>query len=290
MNKDIRLSVGFWQHHKTKKMIKKLGLEGARSLQILWSWAAQNRTNGKLSGMSWEDIEMAADWGGNDGDFFKFCLSSSDNKSWIDEIDGEYFLHDWAENNPWVAETEDRSDAARMSQVAKHFPKEYNEFVKNGVKKISRSEYERLRSNNDRSTTDEQPNIGTLTPSPIPSLKKEEPPISPTGEVRAKTRRQKTSAPENYTPEFEQLWLVSPARNGMKKGKRVAFEKFWHLTQISRLVTAEYLCERMKKLAPQYGAYARDLVTWLNQCGWEDQAHLPMAAAPYDWRKDCATN
>lgn len=144
-------------------------------------------------------------------------------------------------------------------------------------------------STNNQPTTNQQP----TTKQALKHLSTEdiqEPPISPTGEVRAKTRRQKTSAPENYTPEFEQLWLVSPARNGMKKGKRVAFEKFWHLTQISRLVTAEYLCERMKKLAPQYGAYARDLVTWLNQCGWEDQEHLPMAAAPYDWRKDCATN
>ena len=39
MNTDIRLSVGFWQHPKTKKTVRRLGLEGIRSLQVLWLWS-----------------------------------------------------------------------------------------------------------------------------------------------------------------------------------------------------------------------------------------------------------
>lgn len=74
MNTDIRLSVGFWQHPKTRKLIKRLGLEAIRSLQILWLWAAQNRPDGVLSGMDWEDIELAADWQGEERAFFDCCL------------------------------------------------------------------------------------------------------------------------------------------------------------------------------------------------------------------------
>ena len=62
MNTDIRLSVGFWQHPKAKKTARRLGLEGIRSLQVLWLWSTQYRPDGNLSGMDWEDIELAADW------------------------------------------------------------------------------------------------------------------------------------------------------------------------------------------------------------------------------------
>lgn len=70
MNCDIRLSTEFWQHPKTRKLAKRLGLEGVRSLQILWLWAARNRPDGNLGGMDWEDIELAADWQGEERAFF----------------------------------------------------------------------------------------------------------------------------------------------------------------------------------------------------------------------------
>lgn len=110
MNIDIRLSIGFWQHPKTRKLAKRLGLEGVRSLQILWLWAAQNRPDGNLSGMDWEDIELAADWSGEERTFFDFCLGV-----WIDEASEGYSLHDWAEHNPWQAECEARREQARKN-------------------------------------------------------------------------------------------------------------------------------------------------------------------------------
>lgn len=114
MNTDIRLSVGFWLHPKTRRLAKRLGLEAVRSLQILWLWAAQNRPDGNLSGLDEEDIELAADWQGEEKAFFTACLGA-----WIDEIDGGYVLHDWAEHNPWQAEAEARSDAARKAALAR---------------------------------------------------------------------------------------------------------------------------------------------------------------------------
>ncbi|WP_165072954.1 hypothetical protein [Desulfovibrio sp. ZJ200] len=113
MNTDIRLSVGFWQHPKTKKTVKRLGLEGIRSLQVLWLWAAQNKPDGNLAGMDWEDIELAADWQGEERAFFDHCLGV-----WIDEAEGGYVLHDWAEHNPWQAEAEARKEQARKNATA----------------------------------------------------------------------------------------------------------------------------------------------------------------------------
>lgn len=114
MNKDIRLSVGFWHHPKTKKTVKRLGLEGIRSVQVLWLWAAQNRPDGNLSGMDWEDIELAADWNGTERAFFDLCVGT-----WIDEHEDGYALHDWQENNPWQAEAKVRSQKASNAAKAR---------------------------------------------------------------------------------------------------------------------------------------------------------------------------
>lgn len=113
MNSDIRLAVGFWQHPKTRKLAKRLGLEGVRSLQILWLWASQNKPDGDLSGMDWEDVELAADWTGEERAFFDYCLGV-----WIDETPEGYVLHDWAEHNPWQAEAEARKEQARANALS----------------------------------------------------------------------------------------------------------------------------------------------------------------------------
>lgn len=115
MNFDIRLSVGFWQHPKTRRLEKACGLKGVRSLQILMCWTAQNRPDGVLTGLDAEDIEFAADWRGKKGKFFEAC-----NGQWLDEAeDGSYSLHEWSEYNPYQAQAEQRSEAARKAAQAR---------------------------------------------------------------------------------------------------------------------------------------------------------------------------
>ncbi len=188
MNSDIRLSVGFWHHPKTKKMIRKLGLESVRSLQILWAWAAVNKPDGSFGNMDWEDIELAADWQGDERAFFDYCLGV-----WIDEDNGGYALHDWKEHNPWVSETEDRSDQARFSRLATVNRVAYDELKAQGITAISKSDYELYKSSRRSSTSrptvvnessDERQTVveeastsrptPAPTPAPFPSLKKEE--------------------------------------------------------------------------------------------------------------------
>jgi hypothetical protein len=95
MNTDIRLSVGFWTHPKTKKLERHLGLEGIRSLQILWCWAAQNRPDGNLSGYDPDGIEGIADWEGESGAFYSAIIGK-----WLDVRDDGLWVHDWLQHNP----------------------------------------------------------------------------------------------------------------------------------------------------------------------------------------------
>lgn len=176
MNSDIRLSVGFWQHPKTKKTVRRLGLEGIRSLQILWAWAAVNRPDGNLSGMDWEDIELAADWQGEERKFFDTCLGM-----WIDETPDGYTLHDWQEHNPWASEADTRSDAARLSRFARKFPEIARAMREDGVKGLTQDEYRTYADGtpyvrrsagvgtalNERST-----DRSTPAPAPSPTLRK----------------------------------------------------------------------------------------------------------------------
>lgn len=69
MSSDARIAVGLPTHPKTKKLIKRLGQSAAWNLVCLILWTAANRSDGRLDGMSVEDIELAADWLGDDGAF-----------------------------------------------------------------------------------------------------------------------------------------------------------------------------------------------------------------------------
>ena len=62
MADDARISTAFPRHPKTVKLQRRLGATGCGSLVCLFLWVADNRPDGDLSGMSDEDIEIAAGW------------------------------------------------------------------------------------------------------------------------------------------------------------------------------------------------------------------------------------
>lgn len=109
MNNDIRLSVEFFDHPKTVKLQRRLGVGAVICLQRLWIWTAQNRSNGVLSGIDCEDVEIAAKWDGEPGEF---CQTLVDLR-FIDETDGVYALHDWCEHQEYASKEEERKDRAR---------------------------------------------------------------------------------------------------------------------------------------------------------------------------------
>ena len=146
MNSDFRVSVDFFAHHKTKKLKKRLGYEGVVALLQLWAYAARLRPDGDLSGMEEEDIELAADWCGEEGTLVPTLKSVG----FLDEDEGGLRLHDWQENNAWAAAGESRSDASRLSRMAKVFPDEYQALVNAGVKGVSKKDYEAIRTSSNR--------------------------------------------------------------------------------------------------------------------------------------------
>jgi hypothetical protein len=125
LNTDIRLNIEFLDHSKTRRMLRALGPWGPLSLLRLWMYAAKNRPDGVLEGMSSEDIEDSAGWlsvqADRPGEFFHYLTRNR----WLDKAGrGVWKLHEWALWQPWVAEAEDRErDGRRGAHVRYHVQK-----------------------------------------------------------------------------------------------------------------------------------------------------------------------
>ncbi|MDY4297537.1 MULTISPECIES: hypothetical protein [unclassified Xanthomonas] len=112
---DARISTGFPGHPKTKKLARKLGPSGPLGCIYLFLWAAANRSDGDLAGMSDEDIELAVDWAGQDGEFVRAMA----DVGFLDGAEGSRIIHAWADHNPWAAGAEARSEKARWAALCK---------------------------------------------------------------------------------------------------------------------------------------------------------------------------
>lgn len=113
---DVRLPVDFWSHRKTRKLIKRLGLEGPVSFQRLWFYASQRRPDGDLSGLTNEDIALEAHWDGDPDDFVEGLLEVG----YLDREGDELVLHEWAYHQPWVASKPERTEKARELANMRH--------------------------------------------------------------------------------------------------------------------------------------------------------------------------
>lgn len=198
MSTDARLSVGLPGHPKTKKLIRRLDASAGWSLVCLILWARANRPDGDLAGMSAEDIELAADWTGENDAFVRELASVG----FLDGVEGAYQLHDWADHQPWSAGSDLRSLKAKWNAVKRH----------HGEAEADRQvpEYARIRaasSDSDASSKkiDATSNAGSSdaamrpagssnapSPSPSPYPKEEKPPHTPPADAEgAKPGRRK---------------------------------------------------------------------------------------------------
>lgn len=114
MNTDFRISIGFTQHHKTKKLKRLLGYKGIFFLLRLWEYTSQNRPDGNLYDMTAEDIEIAVDWEEKDS-----LVSALLEVGFLKGDDGSFSVHDWETRNPWAAGSQDRSDKARLVTLSR---------------------------------------------------------------------------------------------------------------------------------------------------------------------------
>lgn len=222
MNTDYRISIGFFRHHKTRKLQKRLGSDGVLALIKIWGYAAEFRSDGDLSGMSDEDIELAIDWMKETP-----LIATLVEIGFVDGQEGSYCLHEWQEHNPWASVDEDRSNAGRLSCLFRKNQAAAQEFKDQGRTGITKEEYERAKnvhSQCDRSATapiSPANRTGTApislapapTPAPTPAPAPAPAPIPAPKEAKAKAKehahapRAKTSLPADFaiTPEL-QAW------------------------------------------------------------------------------------
>ncbi len=169
MPEDIRISLSFKNNRKRKKLFKKLGADGIISLIDLWLSVAENRPSGILTGYDQDDIEIDACWNGKSGDFFKAILECK----FINENNGVYEMHNWSTRQSWVFASENRSDKARFSRMAKTHKDLYEKLKSEDVNAISKIDYVELtnaqRSVNESLTDRERTVEEVVTPAPAPA-------------------------------------------------------------------------------------------------------------------------
>jgi 5-methylcytosine-specific restriction endonuclease McrA len=115
MADDARLSTALPRHPKTVKLKRRLGEAGCWGLVCLFLWVADNRSDGDLSGLSSEDLEIAADWAGEPGLF----VTTLEGVGFLDGSEGSHSIHDWQEHNPFAATRGRRVAAARQAAAVK---------------------------------------------------------------------------------------------------------------------------------------------------------------------------
>ena len=126
-------------HPKTYKLADLLGIKSrqvkpnviAGGLMVsLWTWAAQNATDGDLSGVTAQCIADAAGWVGSAAAYRNSLVTSG----YADEVEGGLYLHDWLEHAALLmdAETnkkEKNRERAKRSRDRKKSPQERDESV-----------------------------------------------------------------------------------------------------------------------------------------------------------------
>ena len=252
---DFRIDVGFFNHIKTKRLRKRLGLEGVFALQILWAYAALHEHDESKIYTS-EDIELAVDWDG-DGDISEVLCEVG----YLDRADGGFKIHQWEIHNGYAATASKRSEAGRIAAKARWD--------------------KRLHSDGNASAmrTHSDGNAPFPIPNPIPDSK-EETPLPPTGDEAQKPKKKRTAKDDAYTPEFDAAWNAYPR----KDGKRKAFEA-WQKAITREMPIADMPAHiEARTFEPDWrkenGQYIPHKATWLNRDGWLD------AGA----KIECATN
>jgi hypothetical protein len=172
MNKDFRLSVGFIGHPKTVKLRRRIGADGVLSLIALYGFTAQNKPDGRLAGMSEEDIAIAAGWSDDPVIFISGLMECR----FLDDVDGAFVIHDWAMHNGWAANAQARSEQSRSAAEQRW---ERKRAMPNRADSNAVSIDQHSGPNKPALPKTENSNAPIPSPSPIPS--QENPPFTPQG-------------------------------------------------------------------------------------------------------------
>ena len=219
MNTDFHIQLSFFTHPKRRKLEKRLGKGACFCLIELWSFTAFNKPDGILANMTTEDIEIAADWNGEDGVF----VSTLIDVRFLDRDAGTYLIHDWRDHNPYATGALDRSrQSARASAIrdgkkAGLKDKKLDEFVSDRLSRFETKVSDRYLMDNHLDLIRSSP-----SPSPVPSPSPSPVPVHIPGKPGARVKvgpitevleRDRAEYPEIYAfiqELFPDVWTDKP--------------------------------------------------------------------------------
>lgn len=139
MPSDIRIDISFPHHRKRKRLLHFLGPQGVVSLIDLWCKVAEQFPSGYLGDYTIDDIEIDAGWDGEPGEFVRVLLEKKTR--FLEKRDNGFYMHNWKKRQPWVSNSENRSDISRFNILQKKYPKIREALQKLEVNSLSKKEY-----------------------------------------------------------------------------------------------------------------------------------------------------
>ena len=251
MNIDIRISLGFLDHPKTKKLRKRLGDGAVLCLLRLWMWAAENRPAGLLDNMDAEDVELAADWKGDEGAFTQALIDCR----WLEKTDdGCYAIHDWDEHQAYASKSEERHERAKKAAQA-------------------RWEKPHDANSNAQAMLDDANSISEHATSNAPrhqdsKLLINTPPPPSQGELCAS----QDDPQEKYPADFEAFWALYPRKEGKHDAVK-AWKK--NKQKIPKLEKLKAALDWQKTTDQWQRGIIPHATTWLNGHRWQDDQPVP---------------
>lgn len=284
-NADVRLSTTLKGHPKITKIQRRLQTPaGPLGIIYLWMFAAAEKPDGDLTGMSDEDIEIAAGWDGEPGAFVRAAAEVR----FLDGGPGAYTLHDWAEHQPWAVGSEDRSESAKWAALCKRYGRagaaERMPEYANRMRPAPDAHAPRTRAAREPDADDVRtgcPVSDTDTDTVSDTGKPPQPPAP-----AAATKRRKASRPpvggEEYSPGFQRFWAVYPDGKRSKKAEAWAVWQRDKMEEFADTIVRDV--ETRKKMHWKWikegGAFIEGAQVYLNGRRWNDDIEpIPRAGS-----------
>jgi hypothetical protein len=246
MNKDFRVSVSLTRHPKYKKLLRLCGDIACHNLLCLWTFVAQNRPDGNLTGLDVDDIEIASEWNGQCSMFYQALL----DLRFID-VDGDTIkIHDWEDHNGYASHAKERSDKAKKAAEARW----------NSKNKC----YEHAPSNATSIKKDATSNAPSPSPSPTPN--------------KLKIMRE-----NDFNEWYKAYPLKKSKQKAISHWNK--YVKSGELPELEILLAAleNQTAERIrKKQRNQFCPEWKYPDTWLNKKCWEDETESCLEYGEYD--------
>lgn len=120
---DLRLSKNFHQELRFILLVKEYGGDGVYAVLLLWNWVAENHpSTGRLEKVKGEHIHALC------------CISEEQSQEFINDLmefeflaqgeDGIFYIPNWRDDQPYVAQAEERSEVGRVAAEKRWGPRD----------------------------------------------------------------------------------------------------------------------------------------------------------------------